>query len=179
MAIQRKTTRSMQRPATGAHKPATGGHSRSTGNHGRRPAGSAKSNTPLIIGGAVGGGLLLIVIIAVAATRGGNAGPSEPGKKSVDEKKPVDVRALVESGERKREEGLNIIQGCEGLMKKGSLSDSEKSDLKAKLEKGIHLIQDGNSDLDKAKQINPDVNYEDSNKYGQNLKAAKMKLLEL
>jgi hypothetical protein len=177
MAIPRKTTRSMQRPATGAHKPATGSHARPTG---RRPAGSStKSNTPLIIGGAVGGGLLLIVIIAIAASGKSGNTPVDKGGKTVDEKKPVDVRALVESGERKREEGYLIIQGCNELMHKRDLSAAEKSDLKAKLEKGIHLIQDGNSDLDKAKNLNPDVQYEDSNKYGQNLKAAKMKLLEL
>lgn len=171
MATQRnKTTRSMQKPAGGGR--ATGGYARA------RAGGSSKNNTPLIIGGVVGGAILLIVVIAVAAGSGGNK-PVEGPAKAKEEKKPVDVSELCAKGEAKCEEGYGIIQQCEGMMTGRDLSAADKATLREKLDKGIHLIQEGNSYLDEANQKSGGTAGHSDSKYGKALKAAKMKLGEL
>ncbi len=172
MATQRnKTTRSMQKPAGGGR--ATGGYARA------RAGGSSKNNTPLIIGGVVGGAVLLIVIIAVVAGSGGGNKPAAESGKSKPEAKPVDVSELCAKGEAKCEEGYGIIQQCEGMMSGRELSSADKTTLREKLNKGIHLIQEGNSYLDEANQKSGGTAGHSDSKYGKALKAAKMKLGEL
>lgn len=176
----RTTTRRSSHPATGAQgKPSTGRATRGMDRPRRMPS-SRKSNTPIIIGACVGGGLLLVVLIAVIASggSGGGAATSTSGG-STPEARPVDVSGLVAQGETKCEQGCAIIQECEGLMTRETLSAAEKSTLREKLEKGTNLIHAGMQMLEEAQTKSNGAAGGADIRYGKTYKAARMKLLEL
>ncbi len=136
-----------------------------------------KSNLPLILGGA-GGGLLVLVIVIAAAASGGSPKPraaSNPAPAG----RPVDVSGLETQGMQKCDEGLVIVQRCDGLMRKAELSAGEKAQLKAELERGKALLDVGMGMLDEANQKTQYQNKYDTTKYGQTLKLIRGKLLEL
>ncbi len=164
----RPITRSMPR----GQAPRT---SRSEGMSTRSFAQPRKSNMPLILGGVGGGVLLLIVIIAVAVSGGSSKARATSNPKPAG--RPVDVAGLERDGEAKCQEGLALIQRCEGLMTGRTLSAGEKAQLKNDLEKGVNLIKDGMNRFDEANAKSG--NMYDTTQYGKAYKAAKMKLGEL
>ena len=132
-----------------------------------------KNNLPLILGIA-GGGLLLIILIAVAAS--GTKKPVEASN-ARPAAKPVDVASIEREAESKCEEGMGIVQKCEGLMTGRELNSGEKTRLKVDLEKGLALLVEGMSGFDKANSM-AGKTY-DVVKYSKTMKAARMKLGEL
>ena len=168
----RKTTSRVTHAAPGTSRSVRGGdHQAST-----RSVPAAKKGNPMLLWGGVGGGaLLLIIIIAIAASGGSKKHPeASNAKKAV---KPVDVAGLEHDGEAKCQEGLAIIQRCEGLMTGRELSAGEKTKLKGDLDRGIHLIQEGMGRFEEANAKSG--NKYDTTQYGKAYKAAKMKLGEL
>lgn len=140
----------------------------------RAPAAAKKNNLPLILGIA-GGALVLIIIIAVAASGGNRRGPAASNSRPAA--KPVDVGSIEREAESKCEEGMGIIQRCEGLMTGRELNTGEKSRLKGDLERGLALLVEGMSGFDKANSM-AGKTY-DVVKYSKTMKAARMKLGEL
>lgn len=132
-----------------------------------------KNSLPLILG--VGGGaLLLIVIIAIAAS--GTKKPVEASNPK-GPAKTVDVASIERDAEAKCEQGMGIVQKCEGLMTGRELNTGEKTRLKGDLEKGLSLLVEGMSGFDKANSM-AGKTY-DVVKYSKTIKAARMKLGEL
>jgi hypothetical protein len=146
---------------------------RSVPRSGRAVASGKKNNLPLILGIA-GGGLLLIIIIAIAAS--GTKKPAEASN-TKPAAKPVDVASIEREAESKCEQGMSIVQKCEGLMTGRELNLGEKTRLKGDLEKGLHLLVEGMSGFDKANAM-VGRTY-DVVKYSKTMKAARMKLGEL
>jgi hypothetical protein len=123
----------------------------------------------------VGGFLLVIIVIAVAAGGSGEATPTRVGTKT--EARPVDVSGLEREGMAKCDEGLVIIQRCKELMTGRALDGGEKARLKADLERGVRLIQDGSNMLDEANTKSGHMY--DVSRHHKASKAARMKLGEL
>lgn len=126
-----------------------------------RAVAAKKSSLPLILGVA-GGALVLIIVIAVAASGG-----SAPAKAAPKKAAPagVDVSSLENDGMKKCEEGLVLIQ-----------RSYDKSD-KAGLQRGVALITEGNSLLDKANQLSGHTY--DTKRFNEAFKMARNKILEL
>jgi len=163
MAIQKRPTgkQAAARPSTSkmpAAKPATGRQRAPTGQHatqgraGGRVVPAKKGNTGLIIGAAAGGVVILILIVAIAMSGKDKPTNDAPAASTKKEGVPVDVRGMTEKGMRDCEEGFAIIQSCKGEMEKGSLGATEKAALKAKLEKGVKLIDGGMHLLEQARE---------------------------
>lgn len=130
---------------------------------GIRPASSASSRTPLVVGGAVGGILLLVALAAVLG--GGGAPASSPKAPARKASKPVDVTELERNGLAKCEQGLTLIQS------------SYASGNKTGLQRGVDLIREGNSLLEEANRLSG--NKYDTKKFNEALKMARNKILEL
>lgn len=76
------------------------------------------------------------------------------------------------------DKGLKLVQESEKLMsQKESLADGDRAKLAEDLGSGVKLITAGMSLYDRSHQVSEHTF--DTNKYGQALKAARMKLLEL
>ena len=120
-----------------------------------------KNNTPLIIGGVAGGALLLILFIWAAS----GSTSSRPDASNTRAPAPVDVSGYERDGLRKCEEGRALILR------------SYDTNNKTGLQRGIIMIHEGNSLLEKANRISD--NKYDTRKYNQALKMARMKVLEL
>lgn len=157
MAQQRRSTRSI---------PQVGGRDRRPTGRGTAPP--KKPNTGLIIGLGVGGFFLLVIIIAAIATSGG---PRQAAAPRV-EKEPVSVAELETAGLSQCNEGLGFIQGCD-------YNSSDKTRLRSELQRGLDLLTKGMAKLDKANQLTNFQSKYDTNKYGQAMKLARGKLLEL
>ena len=179
------------RPATGAvpkqqaPAPATG-RARSAGSSTRSvakqsssrpvPKQAAKSNTTMMI--AIGGGLVVVLGIAAFAMSGGGHEKTETTvKKEASKPKPVDVSGLENQGLAKCNEGLALIQKHQALLSSGSMSDSQKSMLKADLEKSRKLIGDGMGLLTQANEKSK--NTYDTKQYQEALITVRKKLMEL
>jgi hypothetical protein len=146
---------------------------RSVPRHPTARTGGRKSSLPLILG-AAGAGVLLIVIIAIAAGGGTKKAAAASNPKAP---KAVDVASIEREAEAKCEEGMGIIQKCEGLMTGRELNSGEKTRLKGDLEKGLRLLVEGMGGFDKANSM-AGKTY-DVVKYSKTMKAARMKLGEL
>ena len=179
MAIPRRPTR----PGTRSRKPGRSGGQggrpgsrEGRGSTGRGSYGvqSKKSNTGLIIGCVVGG-VVLLIILAVALSGG-----DTPVKgNSTKSNSSVDISELRRSGTAKCEEGLRLIQGSDRLMRKSSLSGSEKSKLMSDLERGNALIGEGFAKFERASELtNHEAKFE-TKRYIEAKKIARRKLLEL
>ena len=105
------------------------------------------------------------------APRGGP--PAKPASKP----KTVDVRGLETEGMSKCDEGLALIKKNEAVLGSHSLSDSQKSALKADLEKGRKLISDGMGLLTQANEKSK--NTYDTKQYQEALITVRKKLMEL
>jgi hypothetical protein len=179
------------RPATGAvprqqaPAPATG-RARSAGSSTRSvakqsgsrpvPKQAAKSNMGMMI--AIGGGLVVVLgIAAFAMSGGGHEKPETTVKKEASKPKPVDVSGLETQGLAKCNEGLALIQKHQALLSSGSMSDSQKSMLKADLEKSRKLIGDGMGLLTQANEKSK--NTYDTKQYQEALITVRKKLMEL
>jgi hypothetical protein len=108
---------------------------------------------------------------------GGHEKPETPVKKETSKPKAVDVAGLEREGMSKCDQGLAIIRNLGGQMNSTSLSDSDKSRLKADLEKATGLIKDGMAMLDQANQKSG--NTYPLQPYIEAKKVARMKLGEL
>jgi hypothetical protein len=76
------------------------------------------------------------------------------------------------------DKGLKLIQDCQALMtQKEAPTDAERAKLAGDLESGKKLIETGMGLYDRSYQVSEHTF--DTNKYGQALKMARMKLLEL
>ena len=85
---------------------------------------------------------------------------------------------LEKEGQAACDKGLKLIQDCQALMtQKETLADAERSKLYADLESGKKSIETGMQLFDRSYQVSEHTF--DTNKYGQALKMARMKLLEL
>jgi hypothetical protein len=180
------------RPATGAvprqqaPAPATG-RARSSGSSTRSvakqsssrpvPKQAAKSNTTMMI--AIGGGLVVVLGIAAFAMSGGGSHekPETSVKKEASKPKPVDVSGLETQGLSKCNEGLALIQKHQDLLSNHSMSDSQKSMLKADLEKSRKLIGEGMGLLTQANEKSK--NTYDTKQYQEALITVRKKLMEL
>ncbi|HEX7899314.1 MAG TPA: hypothetical protein VF950_16225 [Planctomycetota bacterium] len=138
-----------------------------------RSVAAKKNNLPLILGIA-GGGLLLIILIAIMA---GGTKKHPEASNTRPAPKGVDVASIEREAEAKCEQGMGIVQKCEGLMTGRELNSGEKSKLKVDLEKGLALLVEGMSGFDKANSM-VGKTY-DVVKYSKTMKAARMKLGEL
>ena len=140
------------------------------------PKAAAKSNTTMMI--AIGAGVVVVLGIAAFAMSGGDSKKHEtPAAKPASKPKPVDVAGLERDGMAKCDQGLAIIKRCAPQMSSTSLSDSEKTRLKADLEQGTGLIKDGMGMLDEA--YRKSGNTYTVTEYNEAKKAARMKLGEL
>jgi hypothetical protein len=139
------------------------------------PRAPAKSNTGLVVGGAVGG--LVILVVLIAALSSGARRPSEASNKKSAKPVPVDVAGMVRAGTGKCEEGLAVIQRCEGMMDGRNLATAERGRLKADLERGLALLVEGNNLLEQAGEKSGEKYGEV--RYNKAIKAARMKIGEL
>lgn len=145
----------------------------------RRPpsriAPGGKSRTPLIVGGVVAGALLLILILTLGSSD--SHPPAKPPPPAPA--KPVDVSSLERDGLSKCDQGLAIIQNCEGLMTGGPLSDANRATLRKDLERGRNLILEGTQLLEEANRKTGGTHMYDVTRYNKAQKAARDKLREL
>ena len=100
-----------------------------------------------------------------------------PAVKPASKPKVVDVAGLEREGMIKCDQGLAIIKKCEAQMSSSSLSDGEKSRLKADLEQATGLLRDGMGMLDEANRKSG--NTYSISPYIEAKKVARMKLGEL
>jgi hypothetical protein len=84
---------------------------------------------------------------------------------------------IEREGQNSCDQGLKIIQDCQSLMDGKALSDADRDKLRTDLEKGKKLIEEGMGLFDRSYQVSEHTF--DTNKYGQALKLARNKLLEL
>lgn len=85
---------------------------------------------------------------------------------------------LEKEGQAACDKGLKLIQDCQALMtQKETLADAERAKLYGDLESGKKHIETGMGLFDRSYQVSEHTF--DTNKYGQALKMARMKLLEL
>jgi hypothetical protein len=139
------------------------------------PRAPARSNTGLFIGGAVGGLVILVVLVA-ALSGGAKKHPDASNKKSA-KPAPVDVAGMVRAGTGKCEEGLAVIQRCEGMMDGRNLAAGDRGRLKTDLERGLALLVEGNNLLEQAGEKSGEKYGEV--RYNKAIKAARMKIGEL
>ena len=165
------------RPTTSRMAPATTPQRATTRREAppRSSASPRKSNTPVLIGAGVGGLLLLIIVIAIALGGGAKKASEASNKKKAAA--PLDVAGMEREAEAKQVEGLGLIQRSEDKMTGRTLSAGEKMQLKSDLERGMHLITEGNNLYDQANARSG--NKYDTVKYNKALKAARMKVGEL
>jgi hypothetical protein len=164
-------------PATGRAR-AAGSSTRSVAKQGGSrpvPKQAAKSNTPMIIG--IVAGVVVILGIAAFALSGDSKKAETPAVKPASKPKVVDVAGLEREGMTKCDQGLAIIKKCEAQMSSSSLSDGEKSRLKADLEQATGLLRDGMGMLDEANRKSG--NTYSISPYIEAKKVARMKLGEL
>jgi hypothetical protein len=139
------------------------------------PKQAAKSNTPLMIAGGVG--LVLVLGIAAVMMGGSPEKHETPTPKAASKPKAVDVSSLESQGLSKCNEGLALIQKHQALLGSASMSDSQKSMLKADLEKSRKLIGDGMGLLTQANEKSN--NTYDTKQYQEALITVRKKLMEL
>lgn len=84
---------------------------------------------------------------------------------------------IEKEGQASCDQGLRIIQDCESLMTGKTLADPDRDKLRTDLEKGKKLIEEGMGLFDRSYQVSEHTF--DTTKYGQALKMARGKLLEL
>ena len=172
-------------PKQQAPAPATG-RARSSGSSTRSvakqsssrpvPKQAAKSNTTMMI--AIGAGLVVVLGIGAFAMSGsGGHEKHEAAPPKTTKPKPVDVSGLESEGLSKCNEGLALIQKHQALLSAGSMSDSQKSMLKADLEKSRKLIGDGMGLLTQANEKSK--NTYDTKQYQEALITVRKKLMEL
>ncbi len=191
MNTPRKSTRKIQRPPTGpqvrpssaprdgapAGRPATARAVRS-----QPPSAPPDgSKTPMIIAGAVGGVAVLLLIVFMAS--GGNEAPQpvvakRPAPSPVSPK-TVDVSRLVQEGEKKCEEGYQIIRECQSMLERNRHSGGDSSELRAKLQRGMDLIKEGNGLLSEANDKSNGTQGFSDKKYIEALKLARGMIGEL
>ena len=165
------------KPATGRAR-ASGSSTRSVQKQGSSrpvPVQAAKSNTPMIIG--IVAGVIVVIGIAAFALSSDSKKPETPAAKPASKPKTVDVRGLETEGMSKCDEGLALIKKNEAVLGSHSLSDSQKSALKADLEKGRKLISDGMGLLTQANEKSK--NTYDTKQYQEALITVRKKLMEL
>ena len=121
--------------------------------------------------------IVVVLGIAAFAMSGDSKKPAPPPPKAASKPKVVDVAGLEKEGFSKCDQGLSIIKRCDSQMASTSLSDGEKSRLKADLEKGTALIKEGMAMLDEANRKSG--NTYPVTQYNEAKKAARMKLGEL
>ncbi|RPH52058.1 MAG: hypothetical protein EHM91_00625 [Planctomycetota bacterium] len=139
------------------------------------PKAAAKSNTTMMI--AIGAGVVVVLGIAAFAMSGDSKKPETPVAKPASKPKAVDVRGLENEGMAKCNEGLALIQKHQALLASNSMSDSQKSMLKADLEKSKKLIGDGMGLLTQANEKSS--NQYDTKQYQEALITVRKKLMEL
>ena len=172
-------------PKQSAPPPAPTGRARAPGSStrsvakqgGSRPVPKAapKSNTTMMI--AIGAGIVVVLGIAAFAMSGDSKKNEPPPPKAASKPQVVDVAGLERNGMAKCDQGLAIIKRCAPQMSSTSLSESEKTRLKADLESGSNLIKDGMGMLDEA--YRKSGNTYTVTEYNEAKKAARMKLGEL
>jgi hypothetical protein len=164
-------------PATRGRAPASS--TRSVAKQGQSrpvPKQAAKNNTMMFAG--IGAGVLVLLVGAFFAMSGDSHKPVNPAPKEASKPKATDVSGLERDGMAKCEEGLGIIQKHQALLGSHSLSDGQKSALKADLEKSRKLIGDGMGLLTQANEKAPDHRY-DTKQYQEALITVRKKLMEL
>jgi hypothetical protein len=139
------------------------------------PKQPAKSNTPMIIG--IVAGVVVLLGIGAYAMSGNSPKPVNSAPKEASKPKPVDVAGLERDGMSKCNEGLALVQRNAASLGSHSLSDSQKSALKADLEKGKKLIGDGMGLLTQANEKSG--NKYDTTQYQEALITVRKKLMEL
>jgi len=162
-----------------AHGRAAGSSTRSVAKQtGSRPVPkqAPKSNTPMIIG--IVAGVVAVIGIGAFALGGSSEKPATHAPKETSKPKAVDVSGLEREGMSKCDEGLALIKKNETVMGSHSLSDGQKSALKADLEKGRKLIADGMGLLTQANEKSKGNTY-DTKQYQEALITVRKKLMEL
>src|SRR5262245_28365367 len=139
------------------------------------PKQAAKSNSTMMI--AIGAGVVVVLGIAAFALSGGHEKHEPVAPKTSSKPKPVDVSSLENEGLSKCNEGLALIQKHQALLSSSSISDSQKSMLKADLEKSRKLIGDGMGLLTQANEKSK--NTYDTKQYQEALITVRKKLMEL
>lgn len=134
-----------------------------------------KNNTMLFVG--IGAGVLVLLVVGFVMMGGESHKPATPAPEKASKPKVVDVAGLEKDGFAKCDQGLAIIKKCGSQMGSSTLSDAEKSRLKADLEQGTALIRDGMAALDEANRKSG--NTYPVSQYIEAKKAARMKLGEL
>lgn len=140
------------------------------------PKAAPKSNPTMMI--AIGAGVVVVLGIAAFAMSGDSSKKAEtPAAKPASKPKAVDVSGLERDGMAKCNEGLALIQKHQALLASHSMSDSQKSMLKADLEKSRKLIGDGMGLLTQANEKSS--NQYDTKQYQEALITVRKKLMEL
>jgi len=166
-------------PAPAAKGRAAGSSTRAVAKQGssrpvpKQPA--AKSNTTMMI--AIGAGVVVVLGIAAFAMSGDSKKVENHAPVPASKPKKVDVSGLENEGMAKCNEGLALIQKHQALLSSGSMSDSQKSMLKADLEKSKKLIGDGMGLLTQANEKSQ--NQYDTKQYQEALITVRKKLMEL
>jgi hypothetical protein len=167
----RPTTRKVAKPGTtraAAPRPQTGPQ------RAVRGAPASKPNTGLIVGG-IAGGVVVLILIAFVVMGSGKSKPEKeaPATAPAKEKKPVDVRELVDKGMKSGAEGYALIISCQSDMNRaGSLDGARKADLKKKLQEGVRLIKQAGEYLDDASTKTGKVEGDYRKEWGEARKAA-------
>lgn len=139
-------------------------------------AAAPKSNTTMMI--AIGAGVVVVLGIAAYAMSGDSSKKVEtPVTKPPSKPKAVDVSSLERDGMSKCNEGLALIQKHQALLASNSMSDGQKSMLKADLEKSRKLLGDGMGLLTQANEKSS--NQYDTKQYQEALITVRKKLMEL
>ena len=140
------------------------------------PKQAPKSNQTTMI--AIGAGVVVVLgIAAFAMSGGGHEKPETTVKKEASKPKAVDVRGLENQGLSMCNEGLALIQKHQSLLSSSAISDSQKSMLKADLEKSRKLIGEGMGLLTQANEKSN--NTYDTKQYQEALITVRKKLMEL
>jgi hypothetical protein len=84
---------------------------------------------------------------------------------------------IEREGQASCDQGLRIIQDCQALMDGKALGDADRDKLRSDLERGKKLLEEGMGLFDRSYQVSEHTF--DTNKFGQALKVARSKLLEL
>lgn len=136
-----------------------------------------KPNTTMMI--AIGAGVVVVLGIAAYAMSGDSSKKVETTTpKPASKPKAVDVSGLEREGMSKCDEGLALIQKHQTLLASSSMSDGQKTMLKADLEKSRKLIGDGMGLLTQANEKDPKRTY-DTKQYQEALITVRKKLMEL
>lgn len=166
-------------PAPAARGRAAASSTRSVAKQGQSrpvPKQPAKNNTMMFVG--IGAGVLVLLVGAFVVMGGDSHKAATPAPKEASKPKAVDVSGLERDGMAKCEEGLGLIQKHQALLANHSMSESQKTMLKADLEKSRKLIGDGMGLLSQANEKSPDHKY-DLKQYQEALITVRKKLMEL